>query len=525
MLLQKLLPNHGLRLGTLLERAAARWPANLVVLDHHLDVAPELGTRVTVTELADLVAEQAGRLRAAGVRIGDYVVLHKADGFDVTLLACAISRVGAVPVLLSPHLTPDVVATLVRRVGDPYLLTDPGTLDRLPAEVFDDARAVLVVGGPHDRAVALSDLAGSPRGRAVGVPVDRPALVTHTSGTTGIPKLAVHTGRTLQSRYWPQIAAVSALARRREGVAIHVSFVHSRLMTALAMSLLRGCPLAILRGTDLEHTAQVLGGFRPGIVEAHPNTFMEWEPLAEDPRRPLANVTLFSSTFDALHPRTVRRMFAATDRRRPAFVQLYGQSEVGPITIRTYTPQRGVTDGRCVGRAFPGLTSTRVVSRDGRPVSPTSPGFIEVRTAGRIVDCLGETDRYRAQARDGGWWRMGDVGHRSRSGRVHLLDREVDLIDGIGSTLAVEDALFDRVDSLLEVILVPDEDGGAVPVVCTRDDAPLDRVAWDAAVRDLPPLAPPVQLDRDAMPYTATMKVKRLQLARELAGGAPARSA
>ena len=154
--------------------------------------------------------------------------------------------------------------------------------------------------------------------------------------------------------------------------------------------------------------------------------------------------------------------------------------------------------------------------RDGHPVTADSPGYIEVRSAGRIVDYLGETDRYQAQARDGGWWRMGDVGHRSRGGRVHLLDREVDRIEGLGSTLSVEDALFDRVDSLLEVILVPDPDGGAVPVVCTRDDLPLDLATWESAVRDLPPLAPPVQLTRSEMPYTATMKVKRLELASEL---------
>jgi hypothetical protein len=48
MFLQRI-ANKGIRLGTLFERAAARHPASLVILDHTLDVAPELGRRATLT--------------------------------------------------------------------------------------------------------------------------------------------------------------------------------------------------------------------------------------------------------------------------------------------------------------------------------------------------------------------------------------------------------------------------------------------------------------------------------------------
>jgi acyl-coenzyme A synthetase/AMP-(fatty) acid ligase len=157
-----------------------------------------------------------------------------------------------------------------------------------------------------------------------------------------------------------------------------------------------------------------------------------------------------------------------------------------------------------------------VVSRDGQPPSESSPGYIEVRTDGRILTYLGEQERYDKQVHDG-WWRMGDVGYRAKNGCLYLLDREVDVIPGFGSTLTAEDTLFGEMDDLAEVIIVPGRNGAAVPVVCTKDDKPLDREAWRAATTTLPPMAEPVQCRLDDLPQTATTKIKRLELADRLA--------
>ena len=520
MLLQRI-GNRGIKLGTLFERAAAAHPANVLILDHDLDIAPELGRRATMTEVADLVADIASRLWAVRVRPGDRVVVYKSDSFDITLLSCAIARIGAVPVLLSPQLDGATVTELVRRTDRPTLVTDQAKLtDELPASVFGLVTRVLLTSGSWPEATELRGLSGAARVPAVTMPPDHPILVTHTSGTTGTPKLAVHTGRSMEARYRPQATVSWPVLRRRETIAIHVSFVHSRLVTALAIALLRGYPIVVLTDPTPAHVADLFARLRPGIIETHPNVYMAWEELADDPRQPLSNVKLYSSTFDAIHPRTVHRLLNATRRRSPVFGQIYGQSEVGPAVLRGFTKQRKLEDdGRCVGWPVPGMTDVRVVSRNGRPPSTTNPGFIEVRTDGRVVTYLGEQSRYDKQVSRDGWWRMGDVGYRTRWGCVHLLDREVDLIEGFGSTLAAEDKLFARLDELAEVIIVPGQQGTPpVPVVCTKDDRPLDETAWHAAVSGLPEMAAPVQWRLADLPQTATMKIKRLELARLLSG-------
>ena len=518
MILQRF-GNDGICLGTLFERAAERYPANSVILDHDLHIAPELGRRPTVTEIADLIADHAAGLAEAAVLPGDYVVVHKSDGFDITLLACIICRAGAIPVLLSPKLDGATVAELMERVGRPHLVTDQAKLvNSLPDVVFERAATVLLASGEYERAAPLRRRNAGAHWQAITQPADRPTLITHTSGTTGTPKLAVHTGRTLQARYRPQ-AAVVGLVSSREPLAIHVSFVHSRMFTAMPIGLLQGHQLIILADDEPTTVREVFRRSPPGIIEAHPNSFMRWEVLADDPARPLGNVKYFSSTFDAIHPRTIHCMLGASDRQRARFVQMYGQSEVGPIAGRTYADHRGpAADGRCVGFPFPGMTDVRVVPRDGRRPSASNPGDIEVRSDGRIVTYLGEHDRWAKQV-DDGWWRMGDVGYRTRWGCLHLLDRAVDQIQGIDSTLALEDALFARLDDLVEVILVPNRAGEPVPVVCTRDDKPLDRRAWATAVVGMPTMAEPVQWRHDQLPQTATTKIKRIELARRLDAG------
>ncbi|GAB3483466.1 class I adenylate-forming enzyme family protein [Nocardiopsis coralliicola] len=521
MFLQRI-GRRGIGLGTLFDRAAARHPENVMILDHDLDLAPHLGRRATVAEIADLVADYAARLRAAGVGIGERVAVYKTNGFDITLFAFAAARIGAVPVLLSPKLDGATAAELVRRIGRPHLVTDQRTIDGdLPEPVLAEARSVLLTSGSREGATALDSLGGAERVPPVALPPGHPALITHTSGTTGLPKLAVHTGLSLQARYYPQYASLAAIAHRREVVAIHVSFVHSRLFTALGISLSRGFPVAVLADSDPAATAGIFARLRPGIIEAHPNSFLQWEELADDPRAPFSNVKLFSSTFDALHPRTVHRLLGASRRRAPLFGQLYGQSEVGPVVVRAFARRHAKEAvGRCVGFAFPGMTRVRVVSRDGHPPSELHPGHIEVHTDGRVATYLGEQERFDRQV-DNGWWRMGDVGYKTRWGCLHLLDREVDLIDGFGSTLAAEDVLLSGIEELTEVVVVPGPGGTAVPVVCTRDDAPLDPVAWQNAAAGLPPMADPVHRRFEDLPQTATLKIKRIELAQQLSATGP----
>ncbi|WP_406154856.1 AMP-binding protein [Streptomyces sp. NBC_01023] len=509
--------NNGLYLGSVPESAAAKNGGTLITLDHDMVTLPRVGRTLTVAELAEHVDDMAGRLWAAGVRPSEHVAIHLSPGFDIYVLATAAARIGAVPVMLSPALEGESVAALLERLDRPHLLTDPtkldGTLSGFP--VADLTDRVIVTTGSRPDAVSLAGLAGAPRQRPVKLHPDQPALMTHTSGTTGLPKLVVHSARTLRGRYRPQ-ERLASFVHRRETVAIHVSYVHSRMYLALAVLLPRAMPLVIMNDSEPAAVAELFAETRPGFIETHPNSFMEWEELVDHPRRPLANVRYFSSTFDAIHPSTMDRLLRASERRSPLFFQIYGQSECGPLVGRGYTRKNAhKADGRCLGFAMPGVTNFRLVSRNGARPSRDTPGYIEVSTGGRALTYFGERERFEQQVR-GSWWRGGDVGYRSRFGCLHLLDREVDVIPTIHSTLEVEDTLLGRLEELTELVVVAGPRQEPVPVVCTRDDRPLEAERWRSAVADLAPMAAPVQMPLTELPRTATMKIKRIELSQWL---------
>ncbi|MDN0195261.1 AMP-binding protein [Streptomyces sp. S.PNR 29] len=508
-----LLVDRGFYLGPMFRQAADRHGAVFVTLDRPLDVSPALGVDLSYTVLADVVDELSGRLWEAGVRPSEQVVVHKTDNVDIVLLTCAVSRIGAVPVLLSPTLSGPVVGQLLGRLDRPWLISDRAKLEGSLYDIDGLVRQALSVDDAPG-AVPLAKYAGATPPAPVRLHPREPSLITHSSGTTGVPKLAVHCAHTMWNRLVPQKAM--GWPTRGETAALHMSFVHSRFYHLLGVLLHFGSPLVLITDPDPAAVGPLLARHRPGIVETHPNTFVLWEELADAPGAPLSRVRSYGSTFDAIHPRTVRRLLGASRRRAPRLIQLYGQSETGPVAFQWFTRRSaGRADGRRVGIGIPGFTRVRVTDDSGRPVRPGTPGRIEARTRGRILTYLGARERYERQL-DGAWWQMGDMGYRSRLGGLYLIDREIDRIDAVHSNLEVEDTLMSRLEELREVVIVPGADREPVPVVCVRGERPLDPQRWRAATADLPPMAEPRQWRFEELPMTATWKVKRVEITRML---------
>jgi acyl-coenzyme A synthetase/AMP-(fatty) acid ligase len=359
----------------------------------------------------------------------------------------------------------------------------------------------------------VADLAG------LTVPgLDQPAFISHTSGTTGLPKLAVQTPDVLWERVRLQKAFADKLWRD-ESVALCVSMVHARFYTALYLGLSYGNPMLVAADDTPQNIGPLFAEHRPGVVETQPNSFVDWEVLAGAEGAPLANVRYYNATFDAVHPRTVQVLLDASARPDPKFFQLYGQTETGPVAGRWFTVKDAATmDARCVGRGLPGVTRLRVVDDSGAVLAPGLAGHIEVSSRTRAVTYLGEAERYGELVHDG-WWRMGDVGYLDTLDRLHLLDRAVDQVGSVASNLELEDALMQRLPELREIVVVAGPDGRAVPVVCSRDDSPLDARRWAEAVEDLGPLGEAIQLPYDLLPRTATRKIQRPELTRLLADG------
>jgi fatty acid CoA ligase FadD22 len=506
-----------LGLGELLGRVAERHGDVTVTVDRPLDLAASLGQQLDYRTIATIVEETHARLHASGVREGDRVMIVRRNSLDTVILACAAARAGAIPALISSSVSADAAKEILARLGDATVISDTQTLA---------AVGLSPAAGPIDRLLTLGDT-GSPDDllshTAGATPPARsrdpeaPLLITHTSGTTGIPKLVMHCARSLMAQVKPQLLLGAPFTRDGDRVAVGLAWSHIRALVCFAGVAMRGLELLALADFDSGAAAAPLAAFRPTLIETHPNAYVDWERLAQHPDAPLAAVKVYFSTFDSAHPSTIRRLLGASQRRVAFWLQVYGQSEIGPATMRIYPKGTPLGSARVVGWPLPGFTRVRVVDpATGRRVRRGKPGMIQVATRGRAITYVGQQDLARQQSH-GIWWSTGDTGALNATRTLRFLDRKVDAIAGVESTIALEDTLLERLAQAREVVVIPTPAGEPLAVVCTHNDQPLGPGAWGAATNDLPALAGPLLLPFAELPMTGTLKVRRLELRERLA--------
>lgn len=514
-----------LNVGEMFESAAQRHPSRPIVTDRPPDIDPEASTTSSYAGWAQRVVDASAWLHAAGVGPGDRVAILKANHADILVLACAAGRIGAIPALLAWTHSPQSTATLLERLDRPVLVTDRARLSScgLDAERLRrlTSRTIVIdADASLDGVLALDDLRGGSAPAPAYRGADEAMVIAHTSGTTGIPKLVQHSANTIRSLSRVETEPWPVLGISSDDCAVVCNpYSHARFATMLT-AVTTICPkLVFLSQPAVDDARPLIAEHRPTIVEAPPNAFLYWESMAGEAPSPFEHVRMYANTFDAIHVRTVRAFLEASQRRFPVWVQGWGQSESGPVTVAIHTRRsvrrarrRPVTQN--VGFPLPFMTKVRIVDPVTSKTLPRGePGLVEVRQRGRFLGYVGEDDRFQRKQREG-WWNMGDVAIKTRVGSLRLVDREVDRLDG-GSGIELEDVLLDRLPELTEVVVLAVKGSQPVPVVATADDAPLSPARWAAAATGMPPLADPVQLPWDDIPRTATWKVQR-PLLREL---------
>jgi acyl-coenzyme A synthetase/AMP-(fatty) acid ligase len=504
---------------------AARKRSTRMRLDRPFDIAPQGGRLYDAESLAELVREASGWLYEVGVRRGDKVAVIKNNHFDFILLSAAAARVGAVAATISAANQTDHLAQLIARLKPTALVTTTEVLTRLSAGggwPQDGCRALLI-DGRSDDTISIDDLRGS-KPAPVSLRGDsEPMMITHSSGTTGVPKFVVHTADTNRGATRLELLPLPvAVSGRRDVVLSSISYAHSRAYTWTAAQF-RWAPaeLMIASTHQVSDVEQLMSEHKPTIVETVPNVFQHWLPLVR--RRPelFTRVRYYMNTFDLMHPSIARPFMNASQRRLVVWGHSWGQSETGPIAGNAYFASQlnkiaGTREDNMnnMGFPWPGLIKAKIVDPTTRRTMPRHEvGDIVVKSGAICVDYLGETDRHRAN-QEGQWWKTGDVGYRDRMGRIHFVGRAVDAIPN-GSETELESVLLERIPGASEVVILSRGQQSPLPVLCVDGDEPTDEI-WKSATADLPPLGQPVVLPWDELPRTSTWKVNRARLKEQL---------
>lgn len=453
-------------LTELIRRRADLTGGRTFLLDEH-------DTRLSFADFHDRTDRVAAALAAHGVGPGSRVAWQLPTRTSTVLVMAALSRLGAVqaPVIAQYRLRE--VSAAVEGSGAEWLLV-PGTWRGTDYEEMargvPSAPRVLTIG---PLAPELDDVSALPPAPTEG---DQVRWIFFTSGSSGLPKGALHTDSSLLT------AAYAHAVRTRTGesadevccVPFPVAHVGGPLQLASALS--SGSACVLLEAFTPTEGLEVLRRHRATLVGGGPVFYQAL--LTEQRKRPETPVLPTLRTVTGGGAPCPPHLFdEVRDELGARLLHCYGMTE-SPMVCVAALHDEDEQLRETEGRPAPGLELRVMDGEESVPVGVD--GEIQIRGA---TVCLGYTDsRQTAESfTKEGWFRTGDRGHLRPDGHVELTGRMKDLIIRKGEKIApqeLEQLLSDHpsVDQAA-VIGLPDAQRGervcAVLVLRTGAPAPL----------------------------------------------------
>ena len=450
-------------------------------------VAPD-GALTTYRELHVRAEDVARGMHAAGIGVGDVVVLRLPSTVEYVLAYLAAARLGAVTAGINPKLAPPEQEALVTLAG--------------PALVLDDLDQVVELGATTAGVVPTRD-----------PDPDRDVAIVFTSGTTGLPKGAVFTDRQLAA-----ITQIDVQGRWGGGSPMLAStqFAHVGFMTKLPWYLRVGSTIHLLDRWDAGEVLRLVSRHRmPSIGGVAPQ-------IALMVRAPESRQLDFSAVRSivvgggASSPSLVAE---ARERFDAAYSIRYSSTESGGCGTGTALDADDDEALHTVGRPRPGVEVS--IRQDGQELGAGEVGEVCIRSAAVMDRYWGDPEDSAATIRDG-WLHTGDLGSLDDRGLLRLAGRSKEMYIRGGYNvypMEVESALADHpAVAEVAVVGVPDdvmgERGVAVVVPAEASRPPsLDELCVHLRGRIATYKLPEAVRIVDRLPLTPMQKVDRRALA------------
>ena len=364
-----------------------------------------------------------------GIGPGDRVALCGLNRIELIEILAACGRLGAVLLPINNRLTVGEVGYQLADSAPSLALATDG-FERLLRQAAPQSLAVHDIEAiePDDGSVRRQHFADpSP---PILEPVDgaeRPLLMVYTSGTTGQPKGAVHTSRSLLFTVLNGVAHQDLSAADRVLTILplfHVGGLNIQTLPALYV----GATVILQRRFEPGHALELVTRHRPTqtlLVPATMDALLHHPDLDATDLGCLRGINSGSSVV----PEHLTMGFI--DRGVPVG-QVYGATETGPTAVVLRYDDGLDAIGSC-GR--PALHSQlRLVDGDGVPVPPGQAGEIHIRGPHLFDHYHGRPDDTAAAVVDG-WYRTGDVGRSDERGWLHIEDRVKDVVISGGENI------------------------------------------------------------------------------------------
>jgi benzoate-CoA ligase family protein len=481
------------------------------------------GRDISYRQLRDDIARVAGALRRLGMHRDERVLCCMADTPELAATVLAAFRSGLVAVPVSTMLTGSELGAILADSGARVVVCTSEFADAAAeaVAVAPEATSLVVVGGAEPQVpesvtrltwddaldgVSAEDEHVAPTGE------DTPALWLYTSGTTGMPKAAMH--RHANIRHVCETYGSQVLGIRPDDRCLSVA----KLFFAYGIGNSMFFPFSVGATTILEPRrpspdviAERVRADRPTLFFGVP-TFYAGMLSAGLPGDLMSSVRLATSAGEALPAPLMQRWY---DHFGVRIIDGLGSTEALHIFLSNRPDDIGPGTS---GYPVPGY-EVQIRDEHGEQRMPGEPGslFVKGESIATGYWCRTETSR---QVFQGDWLATGDTYVLDDEGRYTCLGRSNDMLKAGGiwvSPAEVESRLLEH-DDVMEaaVVGVPDGQGLDKPVayVVLADGADTDPDELVGFCRDgLAHFKAPRRVECiPELPRTATGKLQRFKV-------------
>jgi long-chain acyl-CoA synthetase len=407
------------------------------------------GTALSYKELRLQIRRFANALADKGVKQGDRVGIQLPNCPQYVIAYYATISLGAIVVNVNPLYTPDEIRLITEITG----LTTYITFDMVVHNVRAAAKEVeipsiivtvmtdYIQGMPASNRESMDipaswhhfgemlDGCHDTRVPRVDIGQDDPCLIIFTGGTTGIPKGAIHTHRTMmaathQFRYWGAAFGDFYPAVRRSWLATMPFFHSAGNNVILNPAILAGATMYLVARFDINELVQLLEGIDeiqytlmvPTMVTAllnHPKR----DQLKLDEKLKMLGT--------GAAPMPVEMIYAVKDLGI-SYREGWGMTETA--SAGTSTPMYGKKKVGSVGIPLPDIDYKIVALDDpSKEMGPNEPGELIVRGPNIMTGYWNNPEETANQLKDG-WLFTGDIATRDEDYFIYIVDRKKDMI-------------------------------------------------------------------------------------------------
>jgi fatty-acyl-CoA synthase len=432
----------------------------------------------------------------------------------VTLVACA--RLGAVFLPLNFRLAVPELQQVIQDAQPRLLVHDSphaDTAQALQTEGLQQTHHDTLIASAAPRDLPLPD-----------VHSDMPLLLVYTSGTTGVPKGAVHTQAAL-------------LANARASAWAHDFVPGDKVLSTLPLfhvgglciqtlpALLAGVPVVLHPRFDPTAWLDEMATSRPTLsllVPATMRAVFEHPRWAETSLACLRGIMTGSSTVPVAYLETLHA-------RGVPVGQVYGTTETGPVSIVLRLSDAMARVGAS-GWPHP-QAQVKLIDAQGQEVAPGETGEVCIR-ADNLMRGYWSADGQAGVGLQEGWFHSGDLGQRAEDGCITIVGRSKDMIISGGENIypAEIENLLVTLSGVAEcaVVGLPDVRWGEVPVavLVRANDAAGQALDAEVVLQHLQSRIARFKLPRrvvfmDSLPKSALGKVQKPALLALLNGTSP----